>query len=99
MEAINACILFLVNNFYYWIAFFVIYLAFIGQAIHAYFRLERPEIKNEFTPMEIEITRERIRSYLRGDIIITSILFLLVILSLGLKLWFMYFPPVTSLIK
>jgi len=99
MEAINACILFLAVNAYYFVGAFTVYLVFIGQAVYCFFRLDRPEIRKEFTPYEIEMTRERIGRHLLVDIVVTSILFLLMLLSLGLKLWFSFFPPVISLIK
>ena len=93
MDVINACVLFLVKNTYYFIGAFVVYLVFIGQTIYYFFGLDRPEIKKKFTPLEIEMARRRIGGYLRGDIIIISILLLLVVLSLGLKLWFNIFHP------
>ena len=86
MEVINTCIQFLVKFLYFWILFFVLHLVLIAQAVHAYFKLDRPEIKKEFTPLEIEMTRRRICGCLQRDMVITSILFLLVILSLGLKM-------------
>jgi len=99
MDVFNACVLFLVGHIWYWVLFFFIYLAFIGQAIHAYFRLDRPEIKKECDIYEIEATRRRIGRHLRFDLIIALVFFLLMVLSIGLKLWFTYFPPVTFLIK
>ena len=66
--------------------FFFIYLVFIGQAIYAYSRLDRPEIINEFTPLEIEMTKMRIYKYLANDLIVASSLFLLLALSIVLKL-------------
>ncbi|MDO8443135.1 MAG: hypothetical protein Q7S81_02685 [bacterium] len=86
MEAINACILFLVGHIWYWVGFFIIYLFFIGQAIYAYFRLDRPEIKKEFDIFEIEAMKRRIGRYLCCDLIIALVFFLLAVLSLVLKL-------------
>ncbi|GEM_PF-4915755 len=89
MDAIKTCAVFLTTHIGYWALFFFIFLVFIGQAIYAYFRLDRPEIINEFTPLEIEMTRMRIYKYLANDLIVASLLFLLLALSIVLKLAFM----------
>ncbi|MHB9019878.1 MAG: hypothetical protein ACYC3G_03345 [Minisyncoccota bacterium] len=99
MDVFNLCALFLVKYIYLWVTLLVVYLVFIGQAIYYFFRLDRPEIKKEFNQYEIEATRRRIGRHLCFDLIVALIFFLLVVLSLGLKLWFLFFSPVISLIK
>ena len=89
MDIISVCALFLIEHIYYWVLFFFIFLAFVVWAIYAYFRLERPEIKNEFTPFEIEMTKCRIFKYLIGDIATAIFFFSLIVLSFVLKIAFM----------
>lgn len=86
MDIFRICVIFLAEHVWYWALFFFISLAFIGHAIYAYFRLDRPEIKREYDCAEIEMTKRRIGEYLIRDLMAASTFFLVTVLSLALKL-------------